>query len=119
MEYEKICDEILNCDDKIRYAAIYDYGELYDKMRPGVESYLTREETETSLSQAIYRWSTRKKTATKIGKPIFAMAKYEKVYRATFPLGGAGLILVSIDLDANTNNIIEKILKIQAKYTKT
>ena len=33
MDYEKICNEILNCDKKIRYAAIYDYGELYDKMR--------------------------------------------------------------------------------------
>lgn len=117
MEYEKICDEILNCDDKIRYTAIYDYGELYDKLRPGVESYLTREETETSLSQAIYRWSTRKKTIPKIGKPIFAMAKYEKVYRVTIPMGGAGLILISTDLSANINEIVEKILKIQAKYS--
>ena len=118
MEYEKICDEILKCDDKIRYAAIYDYGELYDKMRPGLDSYLSREETETSLSQAIYRWSTRKKTITKIGKPIFAMAKYEKVYRITMPVGGAGLILVSTDLNANINDVVEKILKVQSKYTE-
>jgi len=117
MEYEKICDEILNCDDKIRYAAIYDYGELYDKLRPGTEGYLTREETETSLSQAIYRWSTRKKTIAKIGKPIFAMAKYEKVYRVTLPIGGAGLILISVDLSADINEIVEKILKIQSKYS--
>ena len=61
MEYEKICDEILDCDSKIRYVGIYDFGELYDKMREGVENYLSREETETSLSQAVYRWSTRKK----------------------------------------------------------
>ena len=118
MEYEKICDEILKCDDKIRYAAIYDYGELYDKMRPGLDSFLTREETETSLSQAIYRWSTRKKTVTKIGKPIFAMAKYEKVYRITMPVGGAGLILVSTDLNANIIYIVEKILKVHSKYTE-
>ena len=118
MEYEKICDEILNCDDKIRYAAIYDYGELYDKVRPGVESYLTREETEASLSQAIYRWSTRKKTIPKIGKPIFAMAKYEKVYRVTIPIGRAGLILVSLELNSDINLIIEKILKIQSKYSQ-
>ena len=117
MEYEKICDEILKCDDKIRYAAIYDYGELYDKMRPGLDSYLSREETETSLSQAIYRWSTRKKTVSKIGKPIFAMAKYEKVYRVTMPIGGAGLILVSTDLNVNITEIVEKILKVRSKYT--
>ena len=116
MDYEKICDEILKSDDKIRYVAIYDYGELYDRMRPGVNSYLTREETETSLSQAIYRWSTRKKTAYKIGKPIFAMAKYEKVFRITLPVGGAGLVLVSADLDADVMDIVDKILKIHSKY---
>jgi hypothetical protein len=116
MEYQKICDEIVDCDEQIRYAGIYDYGELYEKIKPGITSYLTREETETSLSQAIYRWSTRKKTITKIGKPIFAMAKYEKVYRITFPVGGAGLILVSTELSANVNEIVDKILKILSKY---
>ena len=55
---------------------------------------------------------------TKIGKPIFVMAKYEKVYRITMPVGGAGLILVSTDLNANINDIVEKILKVQSKYTE-
>ncbi|MFB5648469.1 MAG: hypothetical protein ACE5RM_03175 [Candidatus Nitrosomaritimum aestuariumsis] len=116
MEYQKICDEIADCDEHIRYVGIYDYGELYEKTKPGITNYLTREETETSLSQAIYRWSTRKKTITKIGKPIFAMAKYEKVCRITLPVGGAGLILVSTELTANVNEIVDKILKIQSKY---
>lgn len=116
LEYEKICDEILESDKKIRYVGIYDYGELYDKMRNGIKSHLSREETELSLSQAVYRWSTRKKTAEKIGKPIFALAKYEKIYRLTIPIGGAGLILVSTELDANVNEIVEKILKIKNKY---
>ena len=55
MNYEKICNQILESNEKIRYAAVYDYGELVDKIRPGITSHLTREETETSLSQAIYR----------------------------------------------------------------
>ncbi len=118
MDYEKICDEVLNCDTQIRYVGIYDYGELYDKMKPGVTSYLTRAETEISLSQAIYRWSTRKKTVSKIGKPIFAMAKYEKIYRVTIPIGGAGLILISTELNANLNEIVDKILAIQSKYSE-
>ena len=66
MEYEKICDEILECDKKIRYVGVYDYGELYDKMRSGLKSYLSREETELSLSHAVYRWSTRKKHQRKL-----------------------------------------------------
>ncbi|MBL7001970.1 MAG: hypothetical protein ISR80_04360 [Nitrosopumilus sp.] len=117
LEYEKICDEILECDKKIRYVGMYDYGELYDKIRPGLKSHLSREETELSLSQAIYRWSTRKKTAGKIGKPIFALAKYEKIYRATIPIGGAGLILITTELDADVIEIVDKILKIKEKYS--
>ena len=117
MEYEKIRDEILECDKDIRYVGIYDYGELYDKMKPGLKSHLSREETEMSLSQAVYRWSTRKKTAEKIGKPIYALAKYEKIYRVTIPIGGAGLILISIELNADVNMIIEKIITIKNKHT--
>ena len=117
MEYEKIRDEILECDKDIRYVGVYDYGELYDKMKPGLKSHLSREETEMSLSQAVYRWSTRKKTADKIGKPIYALAKYEKIYRVTIPIGGAGLILISIELNADVNMIIEKIITIKNKYS--
>jgi hypothetical protein len=116
MSYEKICDEILEFNEKIRYAAVYDYGELHDKIRPGITSHLTREETETSLSQAIYRWSTRKKTADKIGVPIFALAKYEKIYRITIPIGGAGLILITTELDVNVNEIVDKTLEIRDEY---
>jgi len=116
LEYEKICDEILKCDKKVRYVAIYDFGELTDKMRPGLKSYLTKEETEMSLSQAVYRWSTRKKTADKIGNPVFALAKYEKICRITVSIEGAGLILVSTEIDVDMNNIVEKILKIKNEY---
>ena len=117
MEYEKICEQILECDKDIRYVGIYDFGELYDKMRPGLKNHLSREETEMSLSQAVYRWSTRKKTADKIGKPIYALAKYEKIYRITIPIGGAGLILISTELNADTNLIIEKIITIKNQYS--
>ncbi|MEK0320378.1 MAG: hypothetical protein QQN61_04710 [Nitrosopumilus sp.] len=117
LEYEKICDEILECDEKIRYVGVYDYGELHDKMRSGLKSHLSREETELSLSQAIYRWSTRKKTAGKIGNPIFALAKYEKIFRITVPTSGAGLILISTELDADVIKIIDKVVKIKNKYS--
>ena len=85
-------------------------------MRPGLKSHLSKEETELSLSQAIYRWSTRKKTVEKIGNPLFALAKYEKIYRVTIPIGGAGLILITTELDVNVIEIVDKILKIKNKY---
>jgi len=118
LEYEKICNEILECDKKIRYVAIYDFGELYEKSKPGLSSYLSKEETEVSLSQAVYRWSTRKKTASKIGRPVFAFAKYEKIYRITISIKGAGLILISTELEIEVIKTIEKILKIRDKYSQ-
>lgn len=117
MDYQKICDEVLGCDENIRYAGVYDYGELYERTRRGVENYMSRKETETSLSQAVYRWATRKKTSAKIGKPIYALAKYEKIYRITIPLGGAGLILVSAELGADVNSLVDKIIAIRDRHT--
>ncbi|MGY5152490.1 MAG: hypothetical protein ACW9XA_09525 [Candidatus Nitrosopumilus sp. bin_6a] len=117
LEYEKMCDQMLNSDKNIRYVGVYDFGELYDKIRPGLKSHLTKEETEMSLSQAVYRWSTRKKTSDKIGKPIYALAKYEKIFRITIPIGGAGLILISTELDADVNMIIEKSITIKNQYS--
>ena len=117
MDYQKVCDEILKLDNKIRYVGIYDYGELYEITRPNLKSYLTREETETSLSQAVYRWSTRKKTSAKIGKPIYALAKYEKIYRITVPIAGAGLILLSTEIDADVMSILDKVLKYTNQFS--
>ncbi len=117
MDYQKICDEVMALDTKIRYVGVYDYGELYESTRPGVKNYLTKEETETSLSQAVYRWSTRKKTSSKIGKPVYAMAKYEKIYRITIPIGGAGLILISTDIDVDIITALEKLSAYSAKYS--
>ena len=45
LEYEKVCEQILESDKNIRYAGIYDFGELYSKMRPGLKSHLSKEET--------------------------------------------------------------------------
>ena len=42
------------------------------------------------------------------------MAKYEKIFRITLPIGGAGLILISTEL----NVIVDKILAIQSKYSE-
>jgi hypothetical protein len=75
---KQLCDEILKMDGKIRAAAIYDEGICYHKMRDGLKSYLTHEETEISLAQAVYRWASGKKMASKIGQPIYSIGKIRK-----------------------------------------
>ncbi len=115
MDREQFCNEILKTDDKIRFVAIYDEGEFYHKMREGLNSYLTLEETENSLAEAVYRWSSRKKTGLKIGAPIYATTKYGKVYRITIPVGKAGLILVSTELNVNVDEIMGKVREMRDK----
>ena len=115
LDREQFCNEILKTDDKIRFVAIYDEGEFYHKMREGLNSYLTPEETENSLAEAVYRWSSRKKTGLKIGEPIYATTKYGKVYRITIPVGKAGLILVSTELNVNVEEIVEKVRETRDK----
>ncbi len=116
MDREQFCNEILKIDDKIRFTAIYDEGEFHHKMREGLNSYQTPEETENSLSQAVYRWHSRKKAAPNIGEPIYAMAKYEKVYRIVIPAGVAGVLIVTTELTVNVEEIAEKIREIRDKH---
>jgi len=113
---EEFCQKILKIDDKIRFVSIYDDGNFFHKMKEGKKSYLTQEETENSLCQAQYRWAARKKMASKIGSPVFAMAKYGKVFRFTIPVSSAGLILVSTELDISIEDVIEKICDCSDKY---
>ena len=43
---------------------------------------------------------------------------YEKIYRITIPIGGAGLILITTELDVNVNEIVDKTLEIRDTYVK-
>lgn len=116
LDKEQLCNEILKVDDKIRFTAIYDEGEFTHKMREGLESYQTPVETENSLAQSVYRWHSRKKATPKIGEPIYAMAKYEKVYRIVISAGVAGVMIVTTELNVNVEEIVEKIRALRDKY---
>ncbi|NWJ28862.1 hypothetical protein HX858_06630 [Marine Group I thaumarchaeote] len=54
--------------------------------------------------------------ASKIGDPVFAMAKYGKVFRFTIPVSAAGLILISTELDISIEDVVAKICNIRNKH---
>jgi len=108
---EKFFDKVMKLDENIRYAAIYD-GQYHAKLRNGIQRYFTDEEIKSSLSEALNRWSSRKKMSFKLGEPKFAMAQYDKVNRLTFPLGGGGVILVTTELEVDLNKLVDEILEI-------
>jgi len=113
INYEKFCDEVFKLHTKIRYVGIFVGHFTLTKMRPGLENLLSAEETKASLFDTFTRWKTRQGLSKKLGKPLYAMAEYEKVKRITIPLDDDGLILVSADPSIFHEIITKEILEIR------
>ena len=113
-----LCKQILQLDKTIRFVGIANIeGKLVaQEYRVGLESFLTKEESELSVMQSIIRMGTRRVLEEKVGKTIYAFALYEKVKRATIPLGDSSILMVSFDIEANHEYIIlNKILPFVSK----
>ena len=118
MDFEEFFDNVLKIDSKIRFVGIYQNRELLSKMQSGIERYLTDEETEESLMHSLNNWKSRSKLKHKIGNPLFSLAKYEKLYRVTFPLN-EGLVLITTALDVDIFKIISEIESIKNRFEWT
>ena len=116
IDYEKFCDEVFKLDKKIRYVGIFDRHYRLTKMREGLQSLLSNDETENSIIDTFSRWKTRQGLSKKLGKSFYAMAVYEKVKRITIPINDDGLILVSTEPSAYHENITKEILSLRDKY---
>ena len=107
---EKICEEILELDSSIRFAAIANkMGKLVAaKFNRGVKVLLTREEIEANIIKAVLRMKTREDYEQKLGKTIYTFALYEKVKRASIALnkGDYSLLMVSFEVAADHESII-------------
>jgi hypothetical protein len=113
-----LCKQILQLDKTIRFVGIASIeGKLIaQEYREGLQSFLTKEESELSVMQSIIRMGTRKVLEEKVGKTIYAFALYEKVKRATMPLGDSSILMASFDIEANHEDIIlNKILPLVSK----
>lgn len=117
--YDEFCDKILRLDKKIRFVGIYDAPRVYGKMQEGLTAYLSPYETETSLNQALYRWKARLKFQQKIGSPVFALTKYEKVYRVTMIFEGEKILCFSTESDVNIMDLIDNVIKLRDETLKT
>ncbi len=107
---EKICNEILELDSSIRFAAIANkMGKILSaKVNRGVKVLLTREEIEANTIKAVLRMKTREDYEEKLGRTIYTFALYEKVKRASIALnkGDYSLLMVSFEVAADHESII-------------
>lgn len=115
MDFEEFCNKVLTSDPKIRFFAIYQNGEFFSKMQSGVKNYMTPKETEASILESLNRWESRSKLEEKVGKTVFSLSKYEKIFRITLPLNN-GMILITAELDADVFEIISDIEKLKNEF---
>ena len=115
VEYGEFFDEVLRLDQNIRFVAIHD-GQFKAKYRIETTGYFEEEEIKSSLSEAQSRWESRKKLGFKIGEPKFAMARYDKINRITMPLGNEGVILVTTELGANIDKLVDGVIESRSRF---
>ncbi len=112
---ERICEEVLDLDSTIRFAAIANkMGKIVAaKFNRGVKALLTTEEIESNMIKAALRMKTREDYEEKLGRTIYTFALYEKVKRATISLNRKdySILMVSFEVEAEHESIIlQKIL---------
>ena len=112
IDYEKMYEDIINIDPRIRLVTICNSNGrvMYSDHREGIKNLLSSEETKKSNMQALARWGLRNALVPKIGKGKYSMAEYEKLKRITFPLEESDLLLVTTEVDADHKKIINNIL---------
>ncbi len=112
MDHAALCEEVLRIDPTVRFVGVCDEtGEIrHGGHRDGVKSLLTPDESKQSLTWEMARWRLGDSLATKIGKGQYALTAYDKIKRITLPLDERHFLLVSIDVNADHDKIIDSIL---------
>jgi hypothetical protein len=119
--FEEFCQLILGLDDSIRFVGIATLtgAVLSTRYRANLTPLLTHEETALSIKSSVWRMESRRAIEEKLGKTLYVIATYEKIRRATIPVGeeGQAILIVSFDNEADAESIIRnKILKIIKPY---
>ncbi|NHI02500.1 hypothetical protein DYY67_0539 [Candidatus Nitrosotalea sp. TS] len=109
MKILEFCDLILATNKKIRYVGVYHDEKIYHKLQKNVKSHFTDEENMISVKTEVVRASMRRYMVEKLGEPIFSITMYPKVIMVTFHFMATNLVLLSMEPNVNTDDIINKI----------
>ncbi|TLX92879.1 MAG: hypothetical protein E6K97_00510 [Thaumarchaeota archaeon] len=114
MDYQKICNDILNLDPKVRFVGVCDNTGVIKNggLRDGIKSILTDDEIIKSNLISLERWRLHNRLADRIGKARYAMEEYEKVKQITMPLEDEHLLLISTEVNADHGKIIESSIQL-------
>ena len=119
--FQEFCELILGVDESIRFVGIaaLNGAILATKYRANLIPLLTQEETASSMKYSVWRVESRRILEEKLGKTLYVVATYEKLKRATIPVGqdGQSILIISFDNESDAESIIRnKILRIIKPY---
>jgi len=106
--------EVLNLDKSIRWVGVANkYGILLNtEHREGLQPIMTDEENEEYAQLTVTRHKTRVRFEPKTGPLIYALGKYEKLYRVTLHINTDYFLLITLDVEEkNFDSIVtEKVI---------
>lgn len=117
---EKICQKIIKVDPKVRSARIISSrGHLMaGGMKAGLQSLESQKQDEMMFMELALRVRMRHEFDKEFGEVHFSMSYRDKVIVMSFPLAEDGVLLVSLEKDADFGKIAFKILKLAAPLKK-
>lgn len=120
VNYDKLCNDVLQLEPKIRFAGIYtESGDIKGVgLRENVKSLLTPEESKMSLYYASRRWKTGKTLSHRMGREKYSITEYDKVKLISIPVEDKYLLLVSTETQVDHDKVINKIFKLIESHHK-
>jgi hypothetical protein len=112
MDSKTLVDKIIDSNDHIRFAAIFDMNGniVVSKERQGISRMLSQEDTKKWAHTAVNAWKSRSELYPKIGEGKYVLAVYQKLKRITMPVDKNHLLYVTFDADGGQEDIIQTVL---------
>lgn len=118
MDYEKLCDRVLELDSKIRFTGVLDSkGDLLVEKNRADTQLLNPDEVKMSIHYTFERWTQFQNLTYRFGKGKASITEFENVTLISLNLDGK-LFLLSVEPGTKYTDTITKINAIIADYQK-
>ncbi len=114
LDYENFCSKILEAEPKIRFAAVYDSWakRVAGGLRKGLDSIVSEHDENELVNLSVINWKARKDMSKVLGKTIYTLAEHDNIKRFSFYLGEENMLLLSTEKDADTNRVVDQVIKL-------
>lgn len=111
MDNEKICNNVLGLNPKIRFVGVANTKGILTthSYQKDVVEHLSENELNMSLHYSMLEWEKSKNLHHKIGNQTAFVAEYEKVSLISIPLNNNDLFVASLEPGEDYYQMIQKI----------